>query len=395
MTLTKKQATLRATILDKLYAKAPLSRIDIAKETGITPATTGSIIGDLIRQELVYEVGEAEDDTVGRKKTLLSLMPHRAYYLGVEISEKYLALVITDNLGEIQASNYSMTVPHLGNYPTSADLADFIHQFIVQHPDFPLTAIGVGLPGHVDFDLSPYIQSNNQHWQNLNLEELAQAFSLPVYFDNKSHCLTLAQRLYGQDDKNDHNFIVFHVANGIHCSYMYQGQIYGRQNFLIGEIGHTILNPQGEACTCGKRGCLQVYASESSLIAKAQTLYRVAQSTFLPSLVAEAEAITLATIMDACALGDTSCLQLIQQACHYLSIALSNLSQLIDSDAIYLDGQFFSYPLVDTLLHQELAATTPLFHKQKKIRLIPLAYSPLNIARAATSLCVKASFLSA
>ena len=99
--------------------------------------------------------------------------------------------------------------------------------------------------------------------------------------------------------------------------------------------------------------------------------------------------------MDACALGDTSCLQLIQQACHYLSIALSNLSQLIDSDAIYLDGQFFSYPLVDTLLHQELATTTPLFHKQKKIRLIPLAYSPLNIARAATSLCVKASFLSA
>ena len=186
MTITKKQAALRATILDKLYAKAPLSRIDIAKETGITPATTGSIIGDLIRQELVYEVGEAEDDTVGRKKTLLSLMPHRAYYLGVEISEKYLALVITDNLGEIQASDYSMTFQQLGNYPTSADLADFIHQFIAQHPDFSLTAIGVGLPGHVDFDLSPYIQSNNQHWQHLNLEELAQAFSLPVYFDNKS-----------------------------------------------------------------------------------------------------------------------------------------------------------------------------------------------------------------
>ena len=49
-------------------------------------------------------------------------MPHRAYYLGVEISEKYLALVITDNLGEIQASDYSMTFQQLGNYPTNADL---------------------------------------------------------------------------------------------------------------------------------------------------------------------------------------------------------------------------------------------------------------------------------
>ncbi len=49
MTITKKQAVLRATILDKLYARAPLSRIDIAKETGIAPATTGLLSG-LIRK---------------------------------------------------------------------------------------------------------------------------------------------------------------------------------------------------------------------------------------------------------------------------------------------------------------------------------------------------------
>ncbi len=171
-------------------------------------------------------------------------MPHRAYYLQTsEISEKYLALVITDNLGEIQASDYSMTFQQLGN-TRLALTADFIHQFIAQHPDFSLTAIGVGLPEHVDFDLSPIFNQQSALAESQSRKELAQAFSLPVYFDNKSHCLTLFKDFMAKMTKNDHNFIVFHVANIV--LYVSKGQIYGRQNFLIGEIGHHVLNPQGK-----------------------------------------------------------------------------------------------------------------------------------------------------
>ena len=57
MTLTRKQAEIRATILDQLYAKRPISRIDISKETHITPATTGNIINELIKEGLVHELG--------------------------------------------------------------------------------------------------------------------------------------------------------------------------------------------------------------------------------------------------------------------------------------------------------------------------------------------------
>ena len=58
MTLTRKQAEIRATILDQLYAKRPISLIDISKETHITPATTGNIINELIKEGLVHELGE-------------------------------------------------------------------------------------------------------------------------------------------------------------------------------------------------------------------------------------------------------------------------------------------------------------------------------------------------
>ena len=106
MTLTRKQAEIRATILDQLYAKRPISRIDISKETHITPATTGNIINELIKEGLVHELGELDDDSVGRKKTLLDITSRQHFYLGYEISEKYLALVITDNIGEIMSSEW-------------------------------------------------------------------------------------------------------------------------------------------------------------------------------------------------------------------------------------------------------------------------------------------------
>ena len=99
MSLTRKQAEIRATILDQLYAKRPISRIDIAKETHITPATTGTIINGLIKDGLVQELGELNAESVGRKKTLLDIAPQQRFYLGFEISEKYLALVIADNVG--------------------------------------------------------------------------------------------------------------------------------------------------------------------------------------------------------------------------------------------------------------------------------------------------------
>ena len=108
MTRTRKQNELRATVLDQLYAKRPISRIDISKETQITPATTGNIINELIKEGLVVELGELNDESVGRKKTLLDIAPRSRYYLGFEISEKQLAIVIADNTGEIAESVFGL-----------------------------------------------------------------------------------------------------------------------------------------------------------------------------------------------------------------------------------------------------------------------------------------------
>ena len=100
MKITKNQQKLRFKILDKIYSKGPISRIDISKETGITPATVSEITGNMIQEELIHEIGEAipEESKSGRKKILLGISPNHSFYIGSELSPKYISFSLTDIL---------------------------------------------------------------------------------------------------------------------------------------------------------------------------------------------------------------------------------------------------------------------------------------------------------
>ena len=71
MALSKKQLQLRAKILDTIYTRGPISRIEIATKTGITPATTSSITNDLIKENILLELGEDELVVMLSKRLLL------------------------------------------------------------------------------------------------------------------------------------------------------------------------------------------------------------------------------------------------------------------------------------------------------------------------------------
>lgn len=73
MTLSKKQAQNRAQILDAIYSHNRISRIDIAKLTAITPATTSAITNELLQEGFIQEVGEEQSNKVGRKKSIYKL----------------------------------------------------------------------------------------------------------------------------------------------------------------------------------------------------------------------------------------------------------------------------------------------------------------------------------
>ena len=110
MKSTKKQQLLYSTILNKIYTRHTISRIDIARETGITPATVSLITAEMLSDHLIQEVGEEIDlqDKVGRKKILLSIAPEHSYYIGAEISEKFFSFNISSRFFPLKYSSITI-----------------------------------------------------------------------------------------------------------------------------------------------------------------------------------------------------------------------------------------------------------------------------------------------
>ena len=389
MKLTKNQQKLRFKILNKIYTKGPISRIDISKETGITPATVSEITGYMIQENLIYELGEVipKESKSGRKKIILGISPNHSFYIGSELSLKYISFCLTDNTGKIiKEKTIKLENTDLNNTLIEDFYINHLKEFIELCKDYSPQGIGIALPGHFNEDNESII-TNNSFWKNFNIKSLLDNIHIPIYFQNNVKCMTLAERLLFNNGSDD-NFIFFHVGRGMFCSYMYNGELYAKNNYLVGEIGHIVVHPDGELCECGKRGCLQTYASEAWIIKKAQIIFDNSESTYLRQLVSEKDKITIDTILKAYLLGDEGIIHILHSAIKYLAITLNNLYMMIDSNKIIIHGELFKEPLLSNLLKEYLDKESNLLGLQNNKDVILKNYYNYTGALAASALCI-------
>ncbi|MBS5985299.1 ROK family transcriptional regulator [Clostridium sp.] len=389
MKITKTQKNIRFKILDKIYSKGPISRIDISKETNITPATVSEITGEMINQKLIHEIGEAipQQGKSGRKKILLDISPNHSFYIGSELSQKYISFCLTDNTGKIiKEKSFVLSHYDLNNTLSEHFYINKLQEFIESCTEYNPKGIGIAIPGHFH-DENKSIITNNAFWKNFNIKTLIDNIQLPIFFENNVKCMTLAERLLFNNG-NDDNFIFFHVGRGMFCSYMYNGELYAKNNYLVGEIGHIVVHPDGELCECGKRGCLQTYASEAWIIKKAQIIFDNSESTYLKQLISEKDKITIDTILKAYLLGDEGIIHILHSAIKYLAITLNNLSMMIDSNKIIIHGELFKEPLLSNLLKEYLDKELNLLGLQNNKNVIIKNYYNYTGALAASTLCI-------
>lgn len=388
MYLSKKQGIQKTKILDKIYATGPISRIDLSKKLAITPATVSEITTNLIQENHIHELGEDETtNKPGRKKILLNISPNYTHYIGVELSDMFLSFCLSDNLGTIIKEHILLFSGwDIHKKFTDTLFLEELTQFIAQCTHYCPSAIGIAIPGHYD-PSNERIKTNNPFWKDFSFKHVRKAINLPIYLKNNVKCMAIAERLFSKD-KQDQNFIFLHVRRGMFSTYMYDGEIYADSNHLIGEIGHMVINPNGELCECGKRGCLQTYTSESWMINKAKLLYENTSHTFLRQLVSEKQNLTIDSLVKAYRLGDEGVITIINQAIHYFSIAINNLLMIMDSDVIYIHSELFSDPELAAFLNQSIDDNTSLLDLQNPKQRIFKPYHPINGALGACGLCV-------
>jgi N-acetylglucosamine repressor len=321
----------RSHVLNAIKTHGPIGRADIARQTGLSPATVTSISAKLISQNLVLEKS-AGDSSGGRPPILLVINPKGGYVVGIKLTETHAVCALTDLEALVIAKS---SMPLSGHDPAQVvdDLAQMVLTFIrgQKIAKKQLLGVGVGLAGIVDAEEGILRQSPIYGWDNVPLRAMLHSkLRIPVYIENDVNTLTLTERWFGHGQGVDH-FLTVTVGRGIGLGIVANGQFYRGQTGGAGEFGHTTINPEGPLCACGKRGCLEAYVGDPGLIRAAQESFALGKLT--SSVQNLDELLSLAQT------GDIAAIQIFDQAGRILGIGIANLINLFNPKKIIISGE--------------------------------------------------------
>ena len=321
----------RSTILNSIKTNGAIPRAEIARLTGLSPATVTGITAELIQDNLVFEK-ESGDSSGGRRPIMLAINPNGGCVVGIKVMEDHALGALTDLEASLlgkQSYPLSDTSPEGISRSLSELVADLLK--MSENPAPNLMGVGVGLAGIVDAGQGLVRQSPFFGWDDVPLRDMIQNLvNVPVYVDNDVNTLAFAEKWFGAGRGVD-NFLVVTVGRGIGLGIVSNGQFNHGARGGAGEIGHTVIQPGGELCACGKRGCLEMYASEPALLRQAAKAFELGQLSSLPKTPEELIALA--------ASGEKAAQEIFARAGELLGQSIANLVNIFNPQRVLINGE--------------------------------------------------------
>lgn len=198
-----------------------------------------------------------------------------------------------------------------------------------------ILGIGLGVPGPVQKD-SIICVSVNLGWGVLNVaEELSGLTGFPVKAANDANVAALGEMWQG-GGKGYQNIVMVTLGTGVGGGIILNGQIVSGEHGAAGEIGHMTIEPrEQEVCNCGKKGCLEQFASATGIVRMAKKMSKEYKEN---SVLKNQKEISAKSVLDGAKDGDVLCIQIMDQVAYYLGWALANVSVVMDPQAFVIGG---------------------------------------------------------
>ena len=205
-------------------------------------------------------------------------------------------------------------------------------------------AIGVCAPGWVESEHGVLLSATNLPcWKNFPLaRRIAKHYGLPTRLTNDASAAALAEAKWGAGAGYESMFYVT-LGTGIGTAMVRHGEIYHGRAGGACEGGHTTINLNGPLCGCGKRGCVEMYASGSAISRRARSLlakHRNIRSQILEMSGGKISDVTSEIVSKAARRRDKLAMQVLEEASDHFAIWLGNIIDLLDPEVIVVGGGF-------------------------------------------------------
>ena len=262
----------------------------------------------------------------------------RKYYVGIDLGGTFIKGGIVDDLGNIIYSTKVPTESEKGQSGVAENIATLVN-LLLQGTGLStddVEGIGMGVPGMIDSKKGVVIMSNNLKWYDFHIaEKVKELTGLNVKIANDANVATLAEAKFGAA-KNKQNVIMLTLGTGVGGGIIANGELIEGNLSVGAELGHAVVVKDGEPCTCGRRGCLEAYASATALIRETKKAMQKAPESLMWNVgsLDKVDGKTAFDYKDT----DKSAAEVVKNYINTLATGITNYANIFRPEAVLLGG---------------------------------------------------------
>ncbi len=267
------------------------------------------------------------------------------YIVGVDLGATNIVSLLINSEGKVIDKDTRATLGREGKEKALSQIVSSVRAVLEKGQlqgisSASIEGVGIGSPGPLDTKKGIiHFAPNLPGWNNVPLVSiLGSQLKLPIFLENDANAAALAEWWIGAGKKVD-NLVLLTLGTGIGGGIIIGGEVLHGAWDTAAEIGHMIIHEGGLVCGCGKRGCLEAYASATGVIKRTVSLLKKGRKTVLWELVyGHLEDITCELVYRAAERGDELSQMIVKETARYLGIGIANIVNILNPEMVILSG---------------------------------------------------------
>lgn len=320
-----------------LRAAEPMSRAELAKQTGLTKATMSLLVSILVDNGVVREGTPIVQSSYGRPSTPLLIVGGRYCGIGLQVNTDGYGTIVLDLDGTVVAERWvdaDMSDVDADDIFSELNALSLEQERLLADRGYTVTGTGLALPGLVTDDMR-LLMARNLGWEQLDLKRFDVVRRLDATAGNEANMAALAQipgyAMHREDDgivEPNASFIYLSTDVGIGGAVVRGGHVEIGDHGFGGELGHVSVELRGPVCRCGRRGCLETYAGRRAMV----------ESAGIASGSAAARRESINDLIERWRDGDVKAAAVVDKAIEAMVSAIASAINICDVDTVMLGG---------------------------------------------------------
>lgn len=306
-----------ADVFALVRSRGALTRKQVAERLGMSWGAVSTITAQLVEEGYLCEKKATPGGAAGRTPSYLEVCTEKHFAIGLDVNDMGLHATLVDLGGDVVEELYS-EADLSSKEALIGGIYSLLDSIVATLGERHLLCIGIAMQGIVNAEGGVSVRiPGRDNWENVSLAQMiCERYGTPAHLEHDPNCILFAARRGKVKDT-----LLVRADHGIGMAVMLGGRIIDKPGIF--ELGHTVVEPDGIRCGCGKRGCLDQYASIRGIKARSGKKFHV--------LTSDAD------------IGDKESLEYLYDGARHLAYAIANVAYLLNVDRVLLCGRLFEH----------------------------------------------------